>query len=256
MIFIGFGFLMVFLKTHSWTSVGFNFLIAALTLQWSILVVGFWHMALVEGEFHKINLNIPALIIGDFGAGAVLITFGALLGKVSLFQMWIIALLEIIFYAMFPLMAPFFMLPQMGPGLMKQYFSGFIMLQSWGPLFVILNKIMMEGAISETQAAAGRASADNTITLGNLDKVAAANGDLASIAGFMTMLIPVIASALAFGVHRLASQSESLLSSVNSGAAEAARMLASGSIEAALLALRGRAVTLQRIEGEVVATWN
>ena len=32
MIFIGFGFLMVFLKTHSWTSVGFNFLIAAYVL--------------------------------------------------------------------------------------------------------------------------------------------------------------------------------------------------------------------------------
>lgn len=141
-------------------------------------------------------------------------------------QKWIPYLrivLEIIFYAMFPLMAPFFMLPQMGPGLMKQYFSGFIMLQSWGPLFVILNKIMMEGAIAETRAAAGRAASDSTITLGNLDNVAAANGDLASIAGFMTMLIPVIASALAFGVHRLASQSESLLSSVNSGAAEAAR---------------------------------
>lgn len=29
MIFVGFGFLMVFLKCHSWTSVGFNFLIAA-----------------------------------------------------------------------------------------------------------------------------------------------------------------------------------------------------------------------------------
>lgn len=28
MIFIGFGFLMVFLKNHSWSSVGFNYLIA------------------------------------------------------------------------------------------------------------------------------------------------------------------------------------------------------------------------------------
>lgn len=32
MIFVGFGFLMVFLKTHSWTSVGFNFVIAAFAL--------------------------------------------------------------------------------------------------------------------------------------------------------------------------------------------------------------------------------
>ena len=28
MIFIGFGFLMVFIKFHSWTAVGYNFLVA------------------------------------------------------------------------------------------------------------------------------------------------------------------------------------------------------------------------------------
>ena len=100
MIFIGFGFLMAFLKTHSWTSVGFNFIIATYTLQWTIIVVGVWHMILVEGEIHKIALDIPALIIGDFGAGAVLITFGALLGKCSLFQLWMIATLEIVFYGL------------------------------------------------------------------------------------------------------------------------------------------------------------
>ena len=100
MIFIGFGFLMVFLKTHSWTSVGFNFLIATYALQLSIIIVGVWHMLLVENEFHKIALDIPALIIGDFGAGCVLITFGAILGKCSIFQLWIIATLEIIFYGL------------------------------------------------------------------------------------------------------------------------------------------------------------
>ena len=32
MIFIGFGFLMLFLKSHSWTSIGLNFLIAAMSI--------------------------------------------------------------------------------------------------------------------------------------------------------------------------------------------------------------------------------
>ena len=37
MVFIGFGFLMVFLKTHSWSAVGFNFIISCWAIQWTIL---------------------------------------------------------------------------------------------------------------------------------------------------------------------------------------------------------------------------
>lgn len=40
------------------------------------------------------------MILGDFGAGAVLITFGALLGKVSIFQLWILATIEILLYTL------------------------------------------------------------------------------------------------------------------------------------------------------------
>lgn len=101
MIFVGFGFLMVFLKSHSWASVGFNYGIAAWALQITILITAFWHQALdTEGEWHKIILDIPSLIVGDFGAGAVLITMGAILGKHSLMQLWILATLEIIFYGL------------------------------------------------------------------------------------------------------------------------------------------------------------
>lgn len=42
MTFIGFGFLMVFLKNHSWTSIGFNYLIAAWAIQCGILYSAFW----------------------------------------------------------------------------------------------------------------------------------------------------------------------------------------------------------------------
>jgi len=99
MIFIGFGFLMVFLKTHSWTSVGFNFLIAAYVLQIGIIITAVWHM-IFAGEFHKISLDITSLIVGDFAAGAILITFGAVLGKCSLSQLWCLATLEVVFYGL------------------------------------------------------------------------------------------------------------------------------------------------------------
>ena len=55
---------------------------AAFCLLWHILVQGFW-----EGVFHKewkfIGVNVTSLITGDFAAGAVLISFGVLLGKIS-----------------------------------------------------------------------------------------------------------------------------------------------------------------------------
>ena len=51
-------------------------------------------------EWHKIELDIGKLIIADFGAGAVLITFGALLGKLNTFQLLAVACFEIFFYGL------------------------------------------------------------------------------------------------------------------------------------------------------------
>ncbi|CAH1245695.1 RHAG [Branchiostoma lanceolatum] len=44
MMFIGFGFLMTFLKKYGFGSVGFNFLVAAFVLQWATLMSGFLHL--------------------------------------------------------------------------------------------------------------------------------------------------------------------------------------------------------------------
>lgn len=43
MIFVGFGFLMTFIKTSSWTAMCFNWIISIWALQWAILSNGFWH---------------------------------------------------------------------------------------------------------------------------------------------------------------------------------------------------------------------
>ncbi|NXB33350.1 RHAG protein, partial [Eulacestoma nigropectus] len=94
MIFVGFGFLMTFLKKYGFSSVGFNMLIAAFGLQWGILMQGFWHM-----EGGKIPVNIESMINADFSTATALISFGALLGKTSPIQMLILTLLEITIFA-------------------------------------------------------------------------------------------------------------------------------------------------------------
>ncbi|KAE8605411.1 hypothetical protein XENTR_v10015120 [Xenopus tropicalis] len=94
MIFVGFGFLMTFLKRYGFSSVGINMLIAALGLQWGILMQGFWHLH--DG---KIEVDILKMINADFSTATVLISFGAVLGKTSPVQMLFMAIIEIAVFA-------------------------------------------------------------------------------------------------------------------------------------------------------------
>jgi len=50
--------------------------------------------------FHKIGINLTTLLLADFASAAVLITFGALLGKVTATQLLMIGFLEIFFFAL------------------------------------------------------------------------------------------------------------------------------------------------------------
>ncbi|XP_072166344.1 ammonium transporter Rh type B-A-like [Diadema setosum] len=91
MMFIGFGFLMTFLKRYGYGSVGFNFLLAAFVIQWSTLFRGF-----LELEHGEIYVNIQTMLFADFTSAAILISFGALLGKASPLQLIIMAFFEVI----------------------------------------------------------------------------------------------------------------------------------------------------------------
>jgi ammonium transporter Rh len=57
MMFIGFGFLMTFLKRYGYSSLGFNMLIAVYVTEWSLLVRG-W---LEEGRENNgaFEISIP-----------------------------------------------------------------------------------------------------------------------------------------------------------------------------------------------------
>ncbi|PNF40087.1 Ammonium transporter Rh type B, partial [Cryptotermes secundus] len=91
MVFIGFGFLMTFLKRYGFSAIGFNLLIAALNVQWSILCSGFFHHG---AEGHHIDISITSLLSADLATAALLISFGAVLGKTTPLQLVIMGLIE------------------------------------------------------------------------------------------------------------------------------------------------------------------
>ncbi|MFT2525998.1 conjugal transfer protein TraG N-terminal domain-containing protein, partial [Escherichia coli] len=46
--------------------------------------------------------------------------------------------LTVVFYAMFPVIFPLFLMPQTGPSALRGYVTGFFYLAAWGPLYVVL----------------------------------------------------------------------------------------------------------------------
>lgn len=103
MVFIGFGFLMCFLKSHNWSSIGYNYLIAAWAIQIEILWNHFWHQVMRHYDdpgigFVKLRLGVNEILEGDLGAASVLVAMGAILGKCSLFQLFQVSCIHIFFY--------------------------------------------------------------------------------------------------------------------------------------------------------------
>ncbi|CAF0963958.1 unnamed protein product [Rotaria sp. Silwood1] len=94
MMFIGFGFLMAFLRRYSFSSVSFNFLIAAFVVEWAILVHGYvfeWNT--ITQSF---PVNVKILLQADFICASVLISFGAVLGSINPTQLVVLALIEVV----------------------------------------------------------------------------------------------------------------------------------------------------------------
>ncbi|XP_036337716.1 ammonium transporter Rh type B-B [Rhagoletis pomonella] len=94
MIYIGFGFLMTFLRKYGYSATGYTLFMTALVIQWCILVKGFFHM-----EDGKIGLSLVSIIDADIAAAVPLISMGALLGRTTPIQLLFMALIEIVLFA-------------------------------------------------------------------------------------------------------------------------------------------------------------
>jgi ammonium transporter Rh len=89
MIFVGFGFLMTFLRRYGYSAVGFNFFTSALIMLEAVLLIGAVQQGLGKG-WPTIRLELPLVIDATFCAGAGMIAFGAVLGKTTPTQLtWI-----------------------------------------------------------------------------------------------------------------------------------------------------------------------
>lgn len=125
--------------------------------------------------------------------------------------------LTVVFFAMFPVIFPLFLMPQTGVAALKGYVTGFFYLAAWGPLYVILHMICMTRATSAANGVAG-----GGVTLGSYAGIGAVNAETATIAGFMLMSVPFLAAGLARGAMSIAGHSMSMLAPAQNAAEAAA----------------------------------
>src|SRR5579871_3336750 len=78
----------------SFSSVGYNYLIAAFVLEWALIVRGY--MFDFNTITSKFPIDVERIIVADFVAAAVLISLGAVLGKTNPTQLIIMAFIEVL----------------------------------------------------------------------------------------------------------------------------------------------------------------
>jgi ammonium transporter Rh len=102
MMFVGFGYLMTFMKWYGISAVGFTMVVTAIGLQWVVLTESFFHqwMELAnDAEWHVIDVNMYLLLDCLYAVSAVLITYGALIGKVSPLQIFVVTIIELLLHS-------------------------------------------------------------------------------------------------------------------------------------------------------------
>uniref|UniRef100_A0A673JQX9 Rh blood group, D antigen n=1 Tax=Sinocyclocheilus rhinocerous TaxID=307959 RepID=A0A673JQX9_9TELE len=93
MIFMGFGFLATFLGFSGFSGSGFSVLLAAMAIQWAVLMNGF----LLPQRHHRreIHINMKSVIEAELCAASALVAMGAVHGKTNPVQLLLMALVEV-----------------------------------------------------------------------------------------------------------------------------------------------------------------
>ncbi len=139
---------------------------------------------------------------------------------------------ECLYVGAFP-MAVLLMLTPAGAAIFRSYVTGLVWLQSWGPLYAVLHRIAMGEAADRMTAFAEMPGGDVGISLIAQAGVRAAAADIAVMSGYLSMSVPFLAAALAYGVSRATSLATSVLAVGQDAAVSAAGEGATGNISLA-----------------------
>jgi len=98
MMVVGFGYLMTFISNYELGSVAFCILVTVLAFQIIMFTEAFFTM-IYDASWSYITLDIYDMINSLYAVAAVLISFGAVIGKTTPSQVLIMTILELLFYS-------------------------------------------------------------------------------------------------------------------------------------------------------------
>ena len=125
------------------------------------------------------------------------------------------------------------MLTPAGGAIFRSYVTGLIWLQSWGPLYAVLHRISMGEAAERMQAAAAMPGGDIGISLVAQAGIRAVAADVAVMSGYLSMSVPFLAAALAYGLSKATVLATSVLAVGQDAASSAAHEGTTGNLSLA-----------------------
>ena len=139
---------------------------------------------------------------------------------------------ECLYIGAFP-MAVLLMLTPAGGAIFRSYVTGLIWLQSWGPLYAVLHRISMGEAAERMSAAAAMPGGDIGISLVAQAGIRAVASDVAVMSGYLSMSVPFLAAALAYGLSKATVLATSVLAVGQDAASSAAHEGTTGNLSLA-----------------------
>lgn len=153
-------------------------------------------------------------------------TYGSIASNAMKWVPLLNIVLTVLFYALFPVLFPLFLMPKTGPVALKGYITGFFYLAAWGPLFVILHMMLMYKGAADMMAVAGA----NGLSLASFTGMADVNSDIGILAGYLIASVPFLAGGVAKGAMAISHNATSYLNPSQNAAEEAAREASTGNV--------------------------